>query len=120
MGVEGDADLVRRARHNARHNALPQARFQCMDLNREDGPPIAEDFDKVLLDPPRMGAKTVVRHLAKAQVARIVYVSCDPGTLARDAAYLVQEGGYCLKAVGLVDMFPHTSHGEAIALFSRS
>jgi len=120
VGMEGEADLVRRARHNARHNAMPQARFQCADLDREDGSLIADGFDKVLLDPPRIGAKTLIHRLAKSRAQRIVYVSCDPGTLARDAAHLVREGGYRLKAAGLVDMFPHTAHGEAVALFARS
>ncbi|CAK0767046.1 23S rRNA (uracil(1939)-C(5))-methyltransferase RlmD [Gammaproteobacteria bacterium] len=118
VGIEGDADLVRRARSNAHHNALSRARFQCADLSK-DGLPLADGFEKVLLDPPRAGAEVVIHHLAKLRVQRIVYVSCHPGTLARDAAYLVREGGYCLKTAGLVDMFPHTAHGECVALFTR-
>ena len=75
------------------------------------------DYNKVLLDPPRLGAREIIERLNLSQVEKLVYVSCNPATLARDAGILVQEGKLALKAAGVMDMFPHTSHVEAIALF---
>jgi len=77
-------------------------------------------FDKMLLDPPRDGAVAVVKVLGDSAPSRIVYVSCNPATLARDAAVLVHAKNYQLKAAGVVNMFPHTSHIESIALFERA
>jgi 23S rRNA (uracil1939-C5)-methyltransferase len=74
----------------------------------------------MLIDPPRDGAMELVKSLGAEAPDRIVYVSCSPATLARDAAVLVNEKGYALKAAGIVNMFPHTAHVESIALFQRS
>lgn len=121
-GVEGDAQLVARARDNARRNAIENAEFHAADL----GDPLsmwpwaARSFDKILLDPPRTGALEVVRRIAKLGAARIVYVSCNPATFARDAAELVQQHGYRLRKAGVMDMFPHTTHVECIALFEQA
>jgi 23S rRNA (uracil1939-C5)-methyltransferase len=76
-------------------------------------------LDKLLIDPPREGAVAVAKALAADAPRRIVYVSCNPATLARDAAVLVHEQGYCLRAAGIASMFPQTSHVESIALFER-
>ncbi|MES9979110.1 MAG: 23S rRNA (uracil(1939)-C(5))-methyltransferase, partial [Candidatus Thiodiazotropha sp. 6PLUC5] len=78
-----------------------------------------ESFNKVLLDPPRSGAQEVLHHLPKLGAERILYVSCYPGTLARDAGLLVEEHGYRLVSAGVMDMFPHTAHVESIALFEK-
>jgi len=125
LGVEGNAELVRRAEANARENGLgARARFQsanlfeastCAAFGGNDG----GGFDKLLIDPPRDGAVEVVKALGEGGPRRIVYVSCDPGTLARDAEVLVQVKGYRLVAAGVINMFPHTSHVESIALFER-
>ena len=120
-GVEGDDGLVARARENARRNHIDNARFFAADLYREQSgePWLGEPFDKALLDPPRSGAREILRHLPALGVRRIVYVSCYPETLARDAGELVGEHGYRLLAAGMMDMFPHTAHMESIALFQR-
>ena len=77
-------------------------------------------FDKMLIDPPREGAIEVVKALPADGPRRIVYVSCNPATLARDAAVLVQVKGYKFKAAGVVNMFPHTGHVESVAVFERA
>jgi len=122
VGVEGDASLVQRARDNARRNGLDRVRFHTANLYEplEAEPWLRESFDKVLLDPPRSGAFEVIEHLGRSSAGRIVYVSCYPGTLARDAAELVRRHGFALRGAGIMDMFPHTSHVESIALFERS
>ena len=76
-------------------------------------------FDRLLIDPPRDGAAELVKSLIAAPPQRIVYVSCNPATLARDAAMLVHEQGYALSAAGVVNMFPHTAHVESITVFDR-
>ena len=118
-GVEGDAGLVARARENAERNHLTNVNFHVANLyeSLEGAAWLHESFDKVLLDPPRSGAAEILAHLPKMGAKRIVYVSCYPGTLARDAGILVNELGYQLKAAGVMDMFPHTGHVESIALF---
>lgn len=119
LGLEGNAVLVERAQGNAAHNRISNASFRQADLYRE-GPSIPwgeEHFDKLLLDPPRSGAIEVIKRLPAHRPARIVYVSCYPATLARDSDYLVHALGYRLASVGVADMFPQTSHTEAIALF---
>lgn len=119
VGVEGEAGLVERARDNARYNNLTNVEFFTADLNGDLSLETwyGEGFNKLLLDPPRSGAPVVVTNLPRPLPARIVYVSCDPATLARDAGTLVNEQGYRLLSVGVMDMFPHTAHVESIALF---
>ena len=121
LGLEADALLIAGARANAEDNGLDNARFQAADLYTagERPPWNGFDFNKVLLDPPRSGAMEVIKQLPP-EVERVVYVSCNPATLARDAAYLVQVRGYRLSRAGILDMFPHTTHVESIALFLRS
>ena len=119
VGVEGDAGLVARARGNAAHNALANAQFHAADLGQDlSGHAWMQGgFDKLLLDPPRSGADEILKQLPLKGLKRIVYVSCHPGSLARDAGYLVNEHGWKLRAAGVMDMFPHTAHVESIALF---
>jgi len=122
VGVEGSAELVRRATRNAEANGLAAAAsFVERDLYRSDGDPLAGlgRFDRMLIDPPRDGAVDLVKSLPEEGPQRLVYVSCNPGTLARDAAVLTETRGYRLSAAGVVNMFPHTSHVESIALFER-
>lgn len=121
VGVEGDAGLVARAKENAVRNGLGNAQFFAADLTQDqrNAPWMRQGFDKLLLDPPRSGAIDVLRQLPLKKFERIVYVSCHPGSLARDAGYLVNEQGFSLKAAGAMDMFPHTAHVESIALFER-
>ncbi|MGA8203489.1 MAG: 23S rRNA (uracil(1939)-C(5))-methyltransferase RlmD, partial [Woeseiaceae bacterium] len=121
LGVEGDEKLVAGARHNAARNAIEAASFRCADLGAVDGREewLAGGWDRVLLDPARNGAAEVVAAMGRLGPQRIVYVSCHPGTLARDAGTLVHGGGYRLAAAGIVDMFPHTAHVEAIAVFDK-
>ena len=119
VGVEGEAGLVARARENAVHNALANAQFHAADLAQDlSGHAwMRAGFDRLLLDPPRSGADGVLKQLSLGGLKRIVYVSCHPGSLARDAGYLVNERGWTLEAAGVMDMFPHTAHVESIALF---
>lgn len=119
VGVEGEAGLVQRARENAAHNGLDNAQFYAADLGKDLSaePWMREGFDRLLLDPPRSGADFVLTQLPLKQFKRIVYVSCHPASLARDAGYLVREKGWKLRAAGVMDMFPHTAHVESIAMF---
>ena len=121
IGVEGSAELVRRAALNAATNGLSaSATFVERDLYRVSDPLAGLGrFDRMLLDPPRDGAVDIVKTLPDDGPRRLVYVSCNPGTLARDAAVLTQARGYRLSAAGVVNMFPHTSHVESIAVFDR-
>jgi 23S rRNA (uracil1939-C5)-methyltransferase len=118
--VEGERGLVERARQNAKANSLA-IRFEQADLFAPDPRVdwLRRKYDAALIDPPRAGAREVLPAVADGKPARIVYVSCHPGTLARDAAYLVHERGYRLARAGILDMFPHTSHVESMALFER-
>lgn len=118
-GVEGDAALVARARANAARNGIGNAGFHVANLAADlsQAPWATQPYDLVLLDPPRAGAREVLPVIAACAPRRIVYVSCHAGTLARDAGILVQQHGYRLSAAGIMDMFPHTSHVESIALF---
>jgi 23S rRNA (uracil1939-C5)-methyltransferase len=121
VGVEGSADLVARGDENAKLNQLTNVEFYAADLFLPiaDTAPWAQRYDAVLLDPPRAGAEALIDWIAAvAQPARIVYVSCNPATLARDSGRLAQLG-YRLQQAGLVDMFPHTAHAEALAYFER-
>ncbi|MDX1656654.1 MAG: 23S rRNA (uracil(1939)-C(5))-methyltransferase RlmD, partial [Candidatus Competibacteraceae bacterium] len=119
VGVEGDRSLVEWARRNARRNAIDNAQFYSADLTASPAEQnwLKEDFQRVLLDPPRSGALEMIPTLARLKAERIVYVSCHPATLARDAGQLVNCYGYRLQRAGVMDMFPHTAHVESIALF---
>lgn len=117
IGLESSAGLVERARANALANGLT-AQFEAADLFAPNLAPYGS-FDKLLVDPPREGAIEVVKALPEAWPRRIVYVSCDASTLARDAGVLVNVKGFRLAAAGVVNMFPHTAHVESIALFER-
>ena len=109
-----------RARQNAERLGL-SVDCRKADLFKVDGSErwLREPVDAVLLDPPRSGAKEITPFLGKLQAPRIVYVSCHPGTLARDAGELVHQHGYRLVRAGILDMFPHTAHVESMALFER-
>ena len=122
LGVEGEASLVARAGENARRNNLSNVEFRVADLSKIDGTEswIKAGCDRLLLDPARSGAAEVVTRMHLFKPARIVYVSCHPGTLARDAATLVHEQGYKLESAGIIDMFPHTAHVESIAVFTKA
>lgn len=122
VAVEGDAALIERARENARRNAIDNVEYHVANLMEEvTGLPWLRkrSYDKVLLDPPRSGASEVLPVIADLKPSRIVYVSCNPATLARDAGILVNDYGYNLVKAGVMDMFPHTAHVESIALFSK-
>jgi 23S rRNA (uracil1939-C5)-methyltransferase len=122
LGLEGSATLIERARENAAANGLQGlASFDCTDLYGTGAGGFAAlgPFDKLLIDPPRSGAVEAVKALPDAWPRRIVYVSCDPATLARDAGALVHVKGFRLVAAGVVNMFPHTAHVESITLFER-
>ena len=120
--VEGSLVMVKKARDNAELNNISNAEFIYADLYSDDA--LTENwtkqrYDKILLDPPRSGAAEVLPVLKKMQASKIVYVSCHPATLARDAAVLVNELGYKLKSAGIMNMFPHTGHVESIAVFEK-
>ena len=121
VGVEGDDAMVVRGRENARLNQLSNVEFHGADLHGDfTGQSWAkEGFDKILIDPPRSGAEEICKYLTAFGANRIVYVSCNPATLARDAGVMVRNG-YRLVQAGVMDMFPHTTHVESIALFERS
>ncbi len=119
LGVEGEAGLVARAAQNARSNSMQNAWFVTADLSEPEWSFMRESWDLVVLDPPRSGAHAVVTQMKRMGPRRIAYVSCHPATLARDAKELVDGQGYRLRAAGIVDMFPHTRHVEAMALFER-
>lgn len=120
LGIEGSTALVQRAAQNAAYNGLAaKTQFVAMNLFGMNETVLAQlgHFDKMLIDPPRDGAIELVKALGENTPRRIVYVSCNPSTLARDAEVLVQQKGYTLKAAGVLNMFPHTSHVESIAVF---
>jgi 23S rRNA (uracil1939-C5)-methyltransferase len=121
LGLEGESGLVERARANAQRNGISNAEFLATNLMAEDqdAPWTRERFDRVLLDPPRAGAREVLPIIAKCGAKRLVYVSCHPGTLARDAGILVNEHGFKLLSAGIMDMFPQTAHVESIAVFAK-
>lgn len=123
VGVEGEAGLVERARHNARQNGLGNVEFHLGDLSKPLEPPDAwlrGPYTHVLLDPPRVGAAgEVLAAVARLAPQRVLYVSCHPGSLARDLGILVHEHGFMLEAAGVIDMFPHTAHVESMALLAR-
>lgn len=121
IAVEGDAPLVARTRDNASRNGLSNVTAYAADLftPQADALWLRAPFDVALLDPPRSGAQEVLPLVAARAPRRIVYVSCHPATLARDTGALVQAHGYRLTRLGVIDMFPHTAHVEAMALFER-
>ncbi len=118
VGIEGVATLVANGQYNARRNRLSNVSF--FHENLEDDvarqPWAAQGFDKVMLDPARAGAAGVISHIVKLAPERVVYISCNPTTLARDSKVLL-DAGYRLARVRMLDMFPHTGHLESMALF---
>lgn len=120
LGIEGSELMVERASKNAVANELTEVEFKALDLNSTElGSMLArERINKVLIDPPRSGAKFVCEQIAESDIKRLVYVSCNPASLARDASILAASG-FEMRALRAMDMFPHTSHMEAMALFVR-
>lgn len=121
IGIEGSDAMVERAKNNAIDNAIVNTKFYCANLDEMDAmrQVVPDEVTKILLDPPRTGALAIVKQIHKLNPKRIVYVSCNPATLARDSDILVNQQGYRLKAAGVMDMFPHTAHVESIALFEK-
>jgi 23S rRNA (uracil1939-C5)-methyltransferase len=127
VGIEGSTALTERALSNAHSNGLAEKTvFHCRNLFEVTADDLAAlgRFDRILVDPPREGALAVCQALVELGASRpemkpkrIVYVSCNPSTLARDAGFLVHQGGYILKQAGVVNMFPHTAHVESMAVF---
>jgi 23S rRNA (uracil1939-C5)-methyltransferase len=119
MGVEGDAALIAKARANALRNEISNADFAVENLFEpaKFGSWGQGRYDRVLLDPPRAGAIELLALMPTWRPRRVVYISCHPGSLARDAGILVNEQGFTLRAAGVMDMFPHTTHVESIAVF---
>jgi 23S rRNA (uracil1939-C5)-methyltransferase len=121
-GVEGEAGLIARARANAAANGIGNAHFHVADLSVAPDktlPWMRGGYDKVLLDPPRVGAREVLSAVAHLAPRRVVYISCHTGSLARDLGVLTHELGFRLRAAGVLDMFPHTTHVESIAVLDR-
>ena len=119
-GVEGSLEMVKKARANTELNGISNASFHYADLYSEevkDTQWVKQQYNKILLDPPRSGAAGILQYIKKMKAERIVYVSCHPATLARDAGVLVNELGYKLTHAGVMDMFPHTAHVESMAVF---
>jgi 23S rRNA (uracil1939-C5)-methyltransferase len=121
VGVEGASALVSQAQANAARNGVANAAFFKEDLfeTAQFGPWANERYDLVLLDPPRAGAAAVLARMAHWRPRLVVYISCHPGSLARDAEILVHSQGFKLTCAGVMDMFPQTTHVESIAVFSR-
>ncbi len=120
--VEGSVAMVKKGRDNAIKNNIENVEFVHADLYNDDiatAPWLKKKYNKILLDPPRSGADAVLNYLKKMKAEIIVYVSCHPATLARDAGVLVNELGYTLTDAGIMDMFPHTTHVESMAVFVR-
>jgi 23S rRNA (uracil1939-C5)-methyltransferase len=113
--------MVEHGRSNASLNGLANVAFHNGDLyqaSRNSPWPVA-DYNKILLDPPRSGAQELLPWIAASKVRRVLYISCNPETLARDAGILVNQYGFDLRGAGIIDMFPHTTHSEAMALLER-
>ena len=127
VGVEGGESMVIKARENAIRNNIDNVAFFAADLSKDisnelwlNKAGVKQKYDKILLDPPpRSGAMEMLKYIGKLKAERIVYVSCNPATLARDSHVLVHEHGYTLEEAGVMDMFPHTAHVESIALFTK-
>ncbi len=120
VGVEGVPALVEKGRENARNNGLHNVTFFHENLEEDvtKQPWAKNGFDKVLLDPARAGAAGVMQHIIKLNPGRVVYVSCNPATLARDSEALLN-AGYTVRRLAMLDMFPHTGHLESMVLFER-
>ncbi len=121
VGVEGEAALVERARGNAARNGIANAEFHVADLSQPPDPRVPwlrGPYSHVLLDPPRVGAREMLATVAALRPRRVLYISCHPGSLARDLGVLVHEHGFALEAAGVVDMFAHTGHVESMALLA--
>jgi 23S rRNA (uracil1939-C5)-methyltransferase len=121
-GVAGDRPLVNHAKENAIHNGLQNVDFHVADLSKDvsDQTWARQKFNKILLDPSRAGAAEVLHNLKHWNPEQILYVSCNPSTLARDAGILVNDLGYTIVKAGVMDMFPQTGHVESIALFEKN
>ena len=122
VGVEGEAGLIGRARANDPANGIENATFHVADLSVEPDRTLAwmkGGYDKVLLDPPRVGAREVLSAVAHLAPRRVVYISCHTGSLARDLGVLTHDLGFRLRAAGVLDMFPHTTHVESMAVLER-
>ncbi len=120
-GIEGAEEMTQRAAANAAHNHITNTDFFAANLMAPptSAPWMRQQYDKILLDPPRAGAIEMLPHIAAFKAKRIVYVSCNPATLARDAGELCNTYGYQLQSAGIMNMFPHTSHIEAMAVFVK-
>jgi 23S rRNA (uracil1939-C5)-methyltransferase len=120
VGIEGDAGLVERARANAARNGVGNAEFFHADLSADTSSAAwcGRRYTHVLLDPPRAGARELLPQIARLAPQRILYVSCEPETLARDVGLLLHQHDYAMLAAGVVDMFPHTAHVESVALLA--
>jgi 23S rRNA (uracil1939-C5)-methyltransferase len=121
-GIEGAMQMVLRAKDNARTNQIQNIDFYETNLEQpiQNMKWVQTPYDKLLLDPPRTGAKAILPYVKHWRPKRILYISCNPATLARDAHDLVHQQGYILTKAGIMDMFPHTSHVEAMAVFDKS
>ena len=121
LGVEGEPGLVSRAVRNAARQGIANVTYITADLTAPtlDAAWATRGYDRVLLDPPRAGAREVLPVVGASGAGRVVYISCHPGSLARDAGILVRDHGFRLVAAGVMDMFPHTTHVEAMAVFER-
>lgn len=120
LGVEVSERMVERARQSSQQNAVGNTEYFVDDLfePNQKAAWFSQDYDRLLLDPPRSGAREILELLGPRKIPRIVYVSCNPGTLARDADLLVNQFGYQLDKAGVMDMFPHTTHVESMAVFT--
>jgi 23S rRNA (uracil1939-C5)-methyltransferase len=122
-GIEGEGSLIERARANARSNGIANADFHVGDLSQPPDRTLSwmrKGYDSVLLDPPRVGAREVLSAVAHLAPRRVVYISCHTGSLARDLGVLTHEFGFRLRAAGVLDMFPHTTHVESVAVLDRA
>ena len=120
-GVEGSSELVIRAKENALRNGIENTDYFAADLFEDFSAMkwAQQKYDRILLDPARSGAKEIAEYLPNFDAHTVVYVSCNPSTLARDTEIMVHQNGYKLVKAGVMDMFPHTAHVESIALFKR-